>query len=319
MDPAGFLADLQARDDYEDQLVVGRRLPGREAAFAALQRPLPAPVAAALHAAGTGRLYEHQARAADRLRDGRHTVIATGTASGKTLAYQIPVFEAVLDGRVALYLSPTKALAQDQLRQMRRFDLDDVKADTYDGDTPTTARAAIRRSANVVLTNPDMLHVGILPYHQLWRPFLKRLAFVIVDEAHVLRGIFGSHVGLVLRRLRRVAANYGAEPTFALASATIGNPAEHASALTGLAVEAVTTDGAPVGERYFAFWNPPFLTEASEGRRRSSNTEAARLLADLVAAGSRSLAFSKTRVGAELVARYAKRRAGMIEGPGIVA
>jgi DEAD/DEAH box helicase domain-containing protein len=319
VDPAGFLAELTSRDDYEDQLVVQRRLPAHDAGFADLSRPLPGPLADAIASAGIERLYSHQAAAADRLRDGLHTVIATGTASGKTLAYQIPVFEGVLDGRVSLYLSPTKALAQDQLRQMGRFDIDEVKADTYDGDTPTSVRASIRRTANIVLTNPDMLHVGVLPYHQLWRGFLSRLAFVVVDEAHVLRGIFGSHVALVLRRLRRVAARYGAHPTFAVASATIGNPAEHASALTGVEVDAVTTDGAPVGERHFAFWNPPFLSGEADGKRRSSNTEAARVLADLVAHDARTLAFSKTRVGAELVARYARQRTGMIGDAGIVA
>jgi DEAD/DEAH box helicase domain-containing protein len=319
VNPDHFLADLSSRDDYEDQLVVHRKLPAHAAAPGELSRPLPGTLQDALRAAGIDALYTHQAYAADRLRDGKHTDVATGTASGKTLAYQIPVFEAVLDGRVALYLSPTKALAADQLRQMRVFDIDEVRAETYDGDTPTTVRASIRRGANIVLTNPDMLHIGVLPYHQLWRGFLSRLAFVVVDEAHVLRGIFGSHVSLVLRRLRRVAARYGAHPTFAMASATIGNPAEHASALTGLDVEAVTIDGAPVGERHFAFWNPPFLADEAEGRRRSSNIEAARMLAELVAHEARTLAFSKTRVGAELVARYARQRAGFIGESGIVA
>jgi len=308
MDPALVLDDLERRTDYEGQIAARRRMPERDARYAELSKPLPPHLARALDRAGITSLYTHQAEAIDRLRDGKHTVIATGTASGKTLAYHLPVFEAVGDGRVALYLSPTKALAQDQLRQIARFDLPDVRADTYDGDTPTSVRASIRRRSNVVLTNPDMLHISILPHHELWRGFFANLAFVVVDEAHVLRGIFGSHVALVLRRLRRIAQRYGAQPTFAFASATIGNPDEHASMLCGLDVEAVTDDGAPVGTREYAFWNPPFLADARDGRRSSSNIEAARLMAEFVNAGERTLAFSKTRVSAELVAKYARDR-----------
>lgn len=306
MDPAFVIADLSSRDDYEGQAVVHRKLPARPAVYADPERPLPEALVRALRAGGIDRFFRHQADAIDHLRRGTHTVIATGTASGKTLAYQVPIFEAILTGRVALYLSPTKALAQDQIRQITRFGVDGVFPETYDGDTPTSVRASIRRKANVVLTNPDMLHVGILSHHELWRPFLTKLAFVVVDESHVLRGVFGSHVALVLRRLRRLAARYGSEPTFALASATIGNPAEHASQLTGLPIVAVTDDGAPTGERHVVFWNPPFLSDALDGRRRSSNAEAAKILAELVDFEAKTLAFSKTRVSAELVARYAK-------------
>ena len=308
MDPSYILAELKSRVDYEGQLVVERRLPERPARYAELARPLPPQLTGALRTAGITDLYTHQAEAIDRLRDKQHTVIASGTASGKTIAYHLPVFESVLDGHVALYLSPTKALAHDQLRQIAKFGLDEVRAETYDGDTPTSARASIRRRANVILTNPDMLHVAVLPHHELWRGFFASLAFVVVDEAHVLRGIFGSHVALVLRRLRRIAQRYGSRPTFAFASATIGNPDEHASMLCGLPVAAVIDDGAPVGVRHHAFWNPPFLSDARDGKRRSSNVEAARLLAEFVNAGERTLAFSKTRVSAELVARYARDR-----------
>ncbi len=307
MDPSALLEDLQRRDDYEGQLAVHRTMPEREPRYAELARPLPAVLESALRSSGIADLYSHQATAIDRLRDGHHTVIATGTASGKTIAYHVPVIEALLGGGVALYLSPTKALAQDQLRQISRFELDEVRADTYDGDTPTSVRASIRRKANLVLTNPDMLHVGILPHHALWRGLFSRLSFVVIDEAHVLRGVFGSHVALVMRRLRRIAARYGSHPTFALASATIGNPGEHASMLCGVEVGAVTDDGAPIGERHVAFWNPPYLSDADDGRRRSSNVESAKLMAELVGkAGYRTLAFSKTRVGAELVAKYAR-------------
>ena len=319
MDPAFLLDDLRQRSDYEDQLVVHRVFRERPPRYADLARPLPEALAAALGAQEIERLYTHQAAAIDRLRDGRHTIVATPTASGKTLCYHLPAFEALLDGRVALYLSPTKALAQDQLRQIDRFRLDGVRPDTYDGDTPNAARAAIRRKSNLVLTNPDMLHVGILPYHHLWKVFFQKLAFVVVDEAHVLRGVFGSHAALILRRLRRVAARYGSHPTFAFASATIGNPAEHASTLCGLDVEAVTDDGSPAGERHLAFWNPPFLADSDDGRRSSSNAEASRLLAALVTNDARTLAFSKSRVAAELVAKYARRSVDHSEASGIVA
>ncbi len=306
MDPGFIIADLTSRDDYDGQLAVHRKMPERPARYADLARPLPGPLQHALKRAGIERLYTHQAETIDRLRDGKHTVIATGTASGKTLAYHVPVVEAVLDRKLALYLSPTKALAQDQLRQIARLGLEEVRAETYDGDTPTSVRGSIRRRSNVILTNPDMLHVAILPHHELWRGFFARLAFVVIDEAHVLRGIFGSHAALVLRRLRRIAKRYGSEPTFAFASATIGNPAQHASLLSGLDVEAVTDDGAPQGLRHFAFWNPPFLADEREGKRASSNIEAATILAELVDADARTLAFSKTRVSAELVAKYAR-------------
>jgi DEAD/DEAH box helicase domain-containing protein len=308
VDPGFVLADLSSRDTYENQIVVHRKLPPRRPKYAEPARPLPDALCDGLRNAGIERFFTHQARAVDLLRDGTHTVIATGTASGKTLAYQVPILEALLRGGVALYLSPTKALAQDQLRQIARFGLDDVRAETYDGDTPMSARASIRRNANLILTNPDMLHVGILPHHELWRPFLTKLAFVVVDESHVLRGIFGSHVALVLRRLRRLAGRYKSSPTFALASATIGNPAEHASMLIGDDVTAVTDDGAPTGERHFVFWNPPFLEDESDGRRKSSNAESAMMLAALVGSDAKTLTFSKTRVGAELVARYARNR-----------
>jgi DEAD/DEAH box helicase domain-containing protein len=316
MDPSAVLDDLATRTDHEGQIAVRRRLPERTARYGEPARPLAREIQDALAEARITRLYTHQAKAIDLLRDGKNTVIATGTASGKTIAYHVPVFEAALDGRVALYLSPTKALAQDQLRQIARFGLAGVRADTYDGDTPHPARASIRRRSNVVLTNPDMLHISILPHHELWRGFLAKLAFVVVDEAHVLRGIFGSHVALILRRLRRLALRYGSRPTFAFASATIGNPAEHASALCGLDVEAVTDDGSPAGVREYAFWEPPFLSDAADGKRRSSNIEAARLLAEFVNARSRSLVFSKTRVSAELVARYARDR---VDAPEAIA
>jgi DEAD/DEAH box helicase domain-containing protein len=319
VDPDAFLSGLRADEAYEDQIAVARRLPAREAAYAELERPLHPRIEGALRRAGVQAFYTHQAEAIESLRSGVHTIVATGTASGKSLCYQVPVIEALAThtDATALYLSPTKALAQDQLRALERLDMVELRAEIYDGDTPTPLRAGIRRHANLLLTNPDMLHVGILPHHELWSRFLKGLRFVVVDEAHALRGIFGSHVALVLRRLRRIARVCGATPVFAFASATIGNPGAHASALAGVQVRAVTEDRAPRGPRTFVFWNPPRIEEG--GRRRSSNTESAWMVARLVSERVRTLVFSKSRVSAELVARYARQRLPNGRGERIVA
>nr|MDT0660110.1 DUF1998 domain-containing protein [Micromonospora sp. DSM 115978] len=263
--------------------------------------------------------WRHQLAAAESGYAGRHVVVATGTASGKSLAYQLPVLAALLaDPRAtALYLAPTKALAADQLRAVAELDLAEVRPASYDGDTPRAERDWIRLHARFVLTNPDMLHHGILPGHQKWATFLRRLTFVVVDECHTYRGVFGSHVAHVLRRLRRQAARYGGVartgPVFILASATSGDPAATAERLTGLPVEAVEHDDAPRGGVTFALWEPPLLPPASDDRadaepvRRSALRETADLLADAVAAGTRTLAFVRSRRGAEVVASTARR------------
>ncbi len=285
------------------------RLPARDARTTPLPDDLPPLLRDRLERVGIGALYSHQAKALEAVRAGRHVVVATGTASGKSLCYQLPLIERILadDKATALYLAPTKALSNDQLRALRELKLPHVRAATYDGDTPRSERDAIRRTANVILTNPDMLHVGILPGHQRWGDFLHRLALVIVDECHTARGVFGSHVAAILRRLRRVCARYSADPTFVLASATIGNPGEHASRLTGLDVAEVVDDGAPKPPISFALWEPPLTDEAS-GARRSTIAESADVLAGLVEAGPATLAFVKSRKGAELVAQHARRR-----------
>ncbi|CAN5316623.1 DEAD/DEAH box helicase [soil metagenome] len=294
-----------------------RHLPARQASTAALPDDLPELLRQRLLLAGVDGLYSHQAEALDLARRGRHLVVATGTASGKSLCYQLPIVERLLtdDKATALYLTPTKALAQDQLRAFRSFRLPHVRAATYDGDTPRGEREAVRRTANVVLTNPDMLHVGILPQHRRWGDFLHRLAFVVVDECHVARGVFGAHVAAILRRLRRVCDRYSAGAdsesghpglTFVLASATIGNPAEHAGNLTGHDVVAVTADGSPRPPMAFGLWEPPLL-DADSGARRSTLAEAADLLAGLVEAGPATLAFVRSRKGAEIVARTTRR------------
>jgi DEAD/DEAH box helicase domain-containing protein len=267
---------------------------------------------AALSREGVGRLYSHQREAYERVRAGENVVVATATASGKSLCYKIPAFENALESAAsrALFLYPTKALAQDQLGKIRSFGLRGVHPATYDGDTPQAVRADVRRRANIVLTNPDMLNVGILPNHEAWANFLRNLRVVAVDEAHVLRGVFGSHVAVVLRRLRRAAALHGGDPRFVLASATIANPQELAESLVGLPFSLVDEDGASSGERRVIFRNPPLL-DKEKGERRSLLTEGALVFANLVSQGIRTIAFARTRKGAELIYRYAADRVGV--------
>ena len=265
-----------------------------------------------LAARGITRPWEHQAAAADLAWSGRSVVLSTGTASGKSLAYQLPVLASLLadEKATALYLAPTKALASDQLRSLRSLVLPTVRAATYDGDTAVPERDWVRAHSRLVLTNPDMLHRGILPSHARWAGFLRRLRYVVVDECHTYRGVFGSHVAHVLRRLRRVCAVYGVEPTFVLASATAASPAVSASRLTGVDVAEVTDDTSPRGATAFALWEPPLTAVHGEHGapvRRSAGTEAARLLADLVVEEARSLAFVRSRRGAEVVALSTRR------------
>jgi DEAD/DEAH box helicase domain-containing protein len=266
-----------------------------------------------LRLAGVERPWEHQVRAAELVRGGSSVVVATGTASGKSLAYLLPVLTSLLEDERAgaLYLSPTKALATDQLRAVRALNLAAVRAATYDGDTPREERDWVRRYGRLVLTNPDMLHRGVLPRHGDWASYLRNLRFVVVDECHTYRGVFGSHVALLLRRLRRVCARYGASPVFVLASATVRDPEVSASRLTGLEVLPVTDDASPRGATEFALWEPPLLPsyggEHGAPVRRSANAETGELLADLVTEGARTLAFVRSRRGAEAVALNARR------------
>jgi DEAD/DEAH box helicase domain-containing protein len=317
-DPATFVApgaDAEDVDSADERLVHLQRLPARAARTVDLPAQLPATLASRLARAGITQLWQHQAEAYERALAGEHLVVATGTASGKSLAYQLPVLDRLLtdDRSVALYLAPTKALAHDQLRVLRAFRLPQVRAAVIDGDTPTAERDAIRRTANLLLTNPDLLHHSLLPGHQRWADLLHRLAFVVVDEAHVARGVFGSHVALVLRRLRRLCERYSAAPTFLLASATVGNPSEHASRLTGLDVAAVTLDGAPRGPIDVGSWLPPIEDERQRARR-SVLREAGDLLAGFVAAGVQTLVFTRSRKGAEVVALNARERLGDAAG-----
>jgi DEAD/DEAH box helicase domain-containing protein len=349
-DPNAFLNELRRRRDYSGQLVHAQTIPVRSARYGELKVKLSPPVSRALAAAGADRLYTHQAEAINAALSGQNVVVATSTASGKTLCFNAPVLEALARDPLAraLYLYPTKALAQDQLGKWQALvkgagdGIVNPLAATYDGDTPQSARGRVRKTARVLLTNPDMLHTGILPNHPLWAEFFRHLKFVVIDEAHTYRGVFGSQVACVLRRLRRVCGLYQGRRTtddrrqlvihrppsvvggpssvvFIATSATIANPAEHFELLTGLPAVVVTDDGSPHGPRTFALWNPPFL-DRGHTARRSANHEASELFTTLVGAGVRTIAFTRARVIAELLLRYArdtlrrnKATAGMAE------
>jgi len=317
---AGLLTRPRGRKDVHglgqaNELAHLEHLPERAAIHADLSEPLPEALQRLLEAQEIHRLYIHQAQAIEHARAGEHVAVATGTASGKSLAYHLPILERLLLDKeaIALYLFPTKALAQDQLRGLERFrDLSAtlrpiLHAGTYDGDTPTSARRRLREEANAILTNPDMLHQGILPYHSRWSRVFSNLRYVVVDEMHTYRGIFGSHVANVLRRLRRVARHYGADPQFLLSSATIRNPGEQAALLVGDDVRVVDEDGAPRGPKLFAFWNPMPRGGDTPGRA-SASVEAERILVTLMRRGVQTIAFTKSRVAAELIYRYTRER-----------
>lgn len=308
-----FHAFLTQLDGYEEQVVGyhffpprrGRSVPDYTGAYAQLVSRLGlAP-------------YEHQAAALQHTGAGQDVVVATSTASGKSLAFQLPVLHALAEGRSALLLYPTKALANDQLLRLRqlgeRLDLTGAGESirTYDGDTPTDKRAAVRQNARVILTNPDMLHYGILPHHSDWAGFLGSLDLLVLDELHAYRGVLGSHVANVVRRLLRMAEAYGARPAVVAASATVGNPAAHAQRLTGRDFVLVDEDEAPAAAREFIIWQPPAADSAGE-RRRSANSEAAQLAATFARHGVKSLFFCNSRKGAELIRRYA---AGLVGEP----
>jgi DEAD/DEAH box helicase domain-containing protein len=283
--------------------------PARGARSAPFPDELHPKVRAALEARGVHELYEHQADAWAAAARGEHVAVVTGTASGKSLAFNLPVLDAIArePKERALYLYPTKALAQDQARALANLRAPNVRAAIYDGDTPGERRWQIRRWANVILTNPDMLHVGVLPHHDRWADVLHNLRYVVVDEAHVYRGVFGSHVGNVLRRLRRLAGVYGAEPQLLFASATIANPGELAASLGGVDATVVDRDAAQRAERTIALWNPELL-DAELGLRASPLGEASRLLAALTTRGLRTICFAKSRKAAELIHKFTADR-----------
>lgn len=299
---------------YADRITGSFTIPGRKGEYAPIPDDVPIALADALRARGIDRLYGHQAQAWDAAQRGENVAIVTPTASGKSLCYTLPVMAAAMSGRAsapaskALFLFPTKALAQDQVADLlelnRAGDLG-VKAFTFDGDTPGDARQAIRLHGDIVVSNPDMLHQAILPHHTKWAQFFENLRYVVIDEIHTYRGVFGSHVTNVLRRLRRICAFYGVSPQFILCSATIGNPAEHASALIGAPVHAITQSGAPSGDRHVLLWNPP-VVNADLGLRASARSQSNRIARIAIKAGLKTLVFASSRLMVEVLTKYLK-------------
>jgi DEAD/DEAH box helicase domain-containing protein len=311
MDVAALLDQVRRHPQYAGQLEHVEELPERAGRFVEPARPLPDQLRRLLSARGIEQLYAHQAAALDVAREGRDWVVVTGTASGKTLCYNLPILEtclAVPEAR-ALYLFPTKALAQDQLKGLLELlaagpeIADRVRPGVFDGDTPTAQRRRIKAEANLVLSNPDMLHASILPYHPKWSRFFSELRYVVLDEEHTYRGILGANVACVLRRLMRVCEHYGSRPVFLSASATIANPGELTSRLIGRDVTVIDDDGSPRGRKFFAMWNPTPLGK-DRLARRSAADDAVWLMIESMQADAQTLAFTRTRQAAELVNRY---------------
>ncbi|MFC6704210.1 DEAD/DEAH box helicase [Flexivirga alba] len=325
-------AAQERRDDFDAQgaldalegagtgrLLHTRLLPGRMAIDASWPQWVNPQVSAAVQGTGIDRLWSHQRQAADLAWSGEHVVLSTGTASGKSLGYLLPMLSAVADGSdaptgrgaTAIYLAPTKALAADQETRIRGFAIPGVRAATLDGDTPLDERRWIRDHAALLLTNPDLLHHTLLPGHERWASFFRALRYVVIDECHVYRGVFGSHVAGVLRRLRRIAARYHADPTFVLASATVATPGLHASELIGLPVHEVTRDGSPRAPMLFGLWQPGTKPGAGpDAAQRSAVAESADLMTSLIDRGVQTLTFARSRVGVEIVAEMVRSHAG---------
>src|SRR5579871_858361 len=303
-----ILGSLVARYCQEEVLTAVRQIPARDAKF----RPIPGWVTSALseayRAKGIQELYSHQAATAELLHQGRNVVVVTPTASGKTLCYNLAVLNSVLENpdTRALYLFPTKALAQDQLAELCDLGTrlnDRFGVFTYDGDTPSDARKAIRERGHIVITNPDMLHTGILPHHTKWMRLFENLRYIVLDELHTYRGVFGSHLANVLRRLRRIAKFYGSEPQFICCSATIANPGDLASQLIEKTVGVVEENGAPAGEKLFVFYNPPMVNR-NLGIRRSYINEATRVAKEILGRKLQTIVFANSRLHTEVVLTY---------------
>src|SRR6201993_3600627 len=313
-----IFGSLVAHYRQEEVLTAVRQIPARDAMF----RPMPAWVTSALaeayRAKGIQQLYSHQASTAELVRAGKNVVVVTPTASGKTLCYNLPVLNAILENADtrALYLFPTKALAQDQLAELQDLNtrLDDqLGVLTYDGDTPSDARVAIRERGHIVLTNPDMLHTGILPHHTRWTRLFENLKYIVLDELHTYRGVFGSHLCNVLRRLRRIARFYGREPQFICCSATIANPDELASRLIEDDVELQSANGAPSAEKTFVFYNPPVVNRAL-GIRRSYINEASRVGQEFLKHDLQTMVFANSRLHTEIILTYLRQANARLPG-----
>src|SRR5499425_679255 len=299
-----ILDDLLISASTGSCITATRHFPARSAVYAPFPPTMDPRIVDALRARGIEQLYSHQARAWDLVEKGAHVVVVTPTASGKTLCYNLPVLQALLaqpDAR-ALYLFPTKALAQDQLAELEQLAkaLPEMRMFTYDGDTPQDARRAVRARANLVLTNPDMLHSGILPHHTKWATLFQNLRYVVIDELHAYRGVFGSHRAIVLRRLRRICRHYGSAPQFIMASATIANPGELAARLIGEPVEEITESGAPTGDKVFACYNPP-VVNPELGIRAPYLGEAAKLALRFLKERIATIVFAQSRLATEVL------------------
>jgi len=305
------LATLAGRYRADEVLTAVKHIPAREAQHRAMPEWVHPALAAAYRAKGIERLYSHQATAAELARAGKSFVVVTPTASGKTLCYNLPVLNAVLEDRDtrALYLFPTKALAQDQLAELHDLATrlnDEFGVFTYDGDTPADARKSIRERGHVVLSNPDMLHSGILPHHTKWTRLFENLRYIVLDELHIYRGVFGSHLANVLRRLARIAKFYGSAPQFICCSATIANPGELAAQLTESAMEVVEEDGAPAAEKLFVFYNPPMVNR-NLGIRRSYINETTRVAKEFLARKLQTIVFANSRLHTEVMLTYLRQ------------
>jgi len=311
---AGLAATLERFQDLASQhtspVRAIRHQPARPAQFVPFPESVDPRLKQALADRGIRELYSHQAEAFQRLQAGHNVVIVTPTASGKTLCYNLAVLNLLLRdaGARAVYLFPTKALAEDQLHELQTL-IDamgsELRAFTYDGDTPQDARKAIRERANVVLTNPDMLHTGILPHHTRWAKLFENLRYVVIDELHSYRGVYGSHLGNLIRRLKRICGFYGSSPQFVCCSATIANPRELAERLLETAVELIDRNGAPAGEKYFIFYNPPVVNRQL-GIRRSYLGEARRIALEFLQRGLQTLVFANSRLATEVLVTYLK-------------
>ncbi len=305
---AETLIELLARR-HAGQIAGELVIPARAARHAEFPSGLDARIVAALRARGIGKLYSHQREAWDHVAAGRHTVVVTPTSSGKTICYNLPVLSAVLGSRAkALYLFPTKALAQDQVAEILELNTAgalSVRACTFDGDTPGDARRAVRTHGDIVVSNPDMLHTGILPHHTKWAQFFETLRYVVIDELHTYRGVFGAHMANVLRRLRRICRFYGSDPVFILCSATIANPGELAARLLGEPVSVVDETGAPQGKKVLIVWNPPVIN-ADLGLRASARSQTTRIARLALKLGLKTIVFANTRLEVEVLTKYLK-------------
>ena len=309
----GALDEIQRRfkgSPLSGGVTAVKHLPARDAEFVPFPEDLATKLSEILTARGIGQLYSHQADVFRLVREGKNPVVVTPTASGKTLCYNLPILDALVrnpDAR-AMYLFPTKALSQDQLTELNRWTAelgDEIRTFTYDGDTPQDARKAIRARGNLVITNPDMLHAGILPHHTKWERLFENLQYVVIDELHYYRGVLGSHLANVLRRLKRIAQFYGSRPQFICASATIANPAELAARILEEDVVLVDRNGAPSSDKYLVFYNPP-VVNPQLGIRRSYLNESRRMARTFLERGLETIVFANSRLATEILVTYLK-------------